>query len=179
MRSYLPEAKDGSKVLITTRNEEIALHATSQEEIVGTSLNSEEEIAQHANSQALIYRLRIMNDDESWQLLLKKTFGSRSTSGILTPELEVLGKNIVAKCKGLPLAIVVVGGLLSTKEKTTSSWEKVLASIDWHLSQDPESCMGILALSYNDLPYYLKSCFLYCGIFPEDSEIKTSKLIQL
>ncbi|RVW81253.1 Disease resistance protein RPM1 [Vitis vinifera] len=46
-------------------------------------------------------------------------------------------------------------------------------------NQGPESCMGILALSYNDLPYYLKSCFLYCGIFPEDSEIKTSKLIQL
>ncbi|RVW30629.1 putative disease resistance protein [Vitis vinifera] len=120
LRSYLPEAKDGSKVLITTRNEEIALHATSQEEIAWTSFNSEEEIAQHANSQALIYRLRIMNDDESWQLLLKKTFGSRSTSG----------------------------GLLSTKEKTKSSWEKVLASIDWHLIQ-------------------------------EDSEIKTSKLIQL
>ncbi|KAJ9681492.1 hypothetical protein PVL29_020387 [Vitis rotundifolia] len=179
LRSYLPEAKDGSKVLITTRNEEIALHATSQEEIARTSLNSEEEIAQHANSQALIYRLRIMNNDESWQLLLKKTFGNRSTSGILTPELEELGKNIVAKCKGLPLAIVVVGGLLSTKEKTRSSWEKVLASIDWHLSQGPESCREILALSYHDLPYYLKSCFLYCGIFPEDSEIETSKLIQL
>ena len=29
LRSYLPEAKDGSKVLITTRNEEIAQHATS------------------------------------------------------------------------------------------------------------------------------------------------------
>ncbi|KAJ9678204.1 hypothetical protein PVL29_022943 [Vitis rotundifolia] len=141
LRSYLPEAKDGSK-----------------EEIAWTSLNSEEEIAQHANSQALIYRLRIMNADESWQLLLKKNFGNRS-----------------AFFQSLPLAIVVVGGLLSTKEKTRSSWEKVLASIDWHLSQGPESRMGILALSYNDLPYYLKYCFLYCGIFPEDSEIKTSK----
>ena len=39
--------------------------------------------------------------------------------------------------------------------------------------------MGILALSYNDLPSYLKPCFLYCGVFPEDSEIKASKLIRL
>ena len=27
--------------------------------------------------------------------------------------------------------------------------------------------------------YYLKSCFLYCGIFPEDSKIKARKLIQM
>ena len=158
LRSHLPEAKDGSKVLITTRNEEIALHATSQ---------------------AFIYKLRLMTDDESWHLFLKKTFQGTSTPHTLSRELEELGKKIVAKCKGLPLAVVVLGGLLSTKEKTKPSWEKVLASIEWYLDQGPESCMGILALSYNDLPYYLKSCFLYCGIFPEDSEIKASKLILL
>ncbi|RVW20170.1 putative disease resistance protein [Vitis vinifera] len=135
LRSHLPEAKDGSKVLITTRNKEIALHATSQ---------------------AFIYELRLMNDDESWQLFLKKTFQGTSTPHTL-----------------------IRRGLLSTKEKTKPSWEKVLASIEWYLDQGPESCMGILALSYNDLPYYLKSCFLYCGIFPEDSEIKASKLIRL
>ncbi|KAJ9681490.1 hypothetical protein PVL29_020385 [Vitis rotundifolia] len=158
LRSHLPEAKDGSKVLITTRNKEIALHATSQ---------------------AFIYELRLMNDDESWQLFLKKTFQGTSTPHTLSRELEELGKKIVAKCKGLPLAVVILGGLLSTKEKTKPSWEKVLASIQWYLDQGPESCMGILALSYNDLPYYLKSCFLYCGMFPEDSEIYASKLIQL
>ncbi|KAJ9681491.1 hypothetical protein PVL29_020386 [Vitis rotundifolia] len=158
LRSHLPEAKDGSKVLITTRNKEIALHATSQ---------------------AFIYELRLMNDDESWQLFLKKTFQGTSTPHTLSRELVELGKKIVAKCKGLPLAVVVLGGLLSTKEKTKPSWEKVLASIEWYLDQGPESCMGILALSYNELPYYLKSCFLYCGIFPEDSEIYASKLIQL
>ena len=68
---------------------------------------------------------------------------------------------------------------MSTKDKTKASWEKVLANIEWHLDQGPESCMEILALSYNDLPHYLKSCFLYCGIFPEDSEIDVSKLIKL
>ncbi|RVW81175.1 putative disease resistance protein [Vitis vinifera] len=158
LRSHLPEAKDGSKVLITTRNKEIALQATSQ---------------------AFIYELRLMNDDESWQLFLKKTFQGTSTPHTLSRELEEPGKKIVAKCKGLPLAVVVLGGLLSTKEKTKPSWEKVLASIEWYLDQGPESCMGILALSYNDLPYYLKSCFLYCGIFPEDFEIEESKLIGL
>ena len=160
LQPYFPEAKDGSKVLITTRNKEIALHATY--------------------SEAFIYELRLMNDDESWRLFLKKAFRrTGTTTPTLTTELEELREKIVTKCKGLPLAIVVLGGLLSTKEKTKQSWEKVLASIEWHLDQGPESCMGILALSYNDLPYYLKSCFLYCGIFPEDSKIKARKLIQM
>ncbi|KAL6322736.1 hypothetical protein AAG906_015422 [Vitis piasezkii] len=40
------------------------------------------------------------------------------------------------KCKGLPLAIVVLGGLLSLKDLTRDSWLKVLKSMDWHLSQE-------------------------------------------
>ena len=156
---YLPES-NGSRVLITTRNQQIALDA-----------------------YAKLYRLRPLGEKESWELFLKKTFltGSRSTiSQVECPaELEDVGKKITGKCKGLPLAIVVSGGLLSRKEKTPSSWEKILRSMEWHLSQGPESCMEILALSYRDLPYFLKSCFLYCGVFPEDCEIKASKLIQI
>ena len=156
---YLPKS-NGSRVLITTRNQQIALDA-------------------HATP----YQLCPLGEKESWELFLKKTFptGSRSTiSQVVCPaELEDVGKKITGKCKGLPLAIVVSGGLLSRKEKTPSSWEKILRSMEWHLSQGPESCMGILALSYRDLPYFLKSCFLYCGVFPEDCEIEASKLIQM
>ncbi|XP_074569100.1 disease resistance protein Pik-2-like [Curcuma longa] len=36
----------------------------------------------------------------------------------------------------------------------------------------------ILILSYNDLPYYLKSCFLFLGIFPEDYEIGRKHLMR-
>ena len=142
---YLPES-NGSRVLITTRNQQITLDA-----------------------YAKLYQLCPLGEKESWELFLRKTFptGSRSTiSQVECPaELEDVGKKITGKCKGLPLAIVVSGGLLSRKEKTPSSWEKILRSMEWHLSQGPESCMGILALSYRDLPYFLKSCFLYCGAF--------------
>ena len=145
--SCFPESSNG-KVLITTRNQEIASHANSQ-----------------------LYKLRLLNKTESWDLFLKKI--------VVPAELEDLGKKMTAKCHGLPLAIVALGSLLSRKDKTTSSWRKVLESLEWHLNQGPESCFGILALSYNDLPYYLKSCFLYCGLFLEDSEIKVSKLFQM
>ncbi|KAL6321054.1 hypothetical protein AAG906_012039 [Vitis piasezkii] len=137
--SCFPESSNG-KVLITTRNREIASHANSQ-----------------------LYELRPLDESKN----------------VLTAELKDLGKKMTAKCDGLPLAIVALGSLLSRKDKTILSWEKVLKSLKWHLNQGPESCFGILALSYNDLPYYLKSCFLYCGLFPEDSEIKVSKLFQM
>ena len=56
----------------------------------------------------------------------------------------------------------------------------MLASIEWHQDEaGSESFMGILASSYNDLPYYLKSCFLYCGIFPQEFEINAWHLIQM
>ena len=67
-----------------------------------------------------------MNEDESWHLFPKKTFQgmtSTTTCTALTSELEELGKKIVRKCEGLPLAILVLEGLLSTKDKTKPSWE--------------------------------------------------------
>ncbi|RVW81196.1 Disease resistance protein RPP13 [Vitis vinifera] len=98
-----------------------------------------------------VYELPIMDDDESWELFLKKTFGARDNTHVPSSKtLEELGRKIVAKCNGLPLAIVVLGGLLSTKERQNHHGRECL-----------------------------KSCFLYCGIFPEDSEIKASKLIHL
>ncbi|KAL0421973.1 UNVERIFIED_CONTAM: putative disease resistance protein [Sesamum latifolium] len=38
---------------------------------------------------------------------------------------------------------------------------------------------NILSLSYNHLPNHLKPCFLYIGAFPEDYEIRSSRLINL
>ncbi|XP_059599002.1 disease resistance protein RPH8A [Vitis vinifera] len=155
---YFPDSVNGSRVLITSRNKEIGFYA---------------------DPQAIPHELSFLTEEESWELFLKKIFLAGSANAVCPRELEELGKKIVANCGGLPLAIVVLGGLLSRKEKTPLSWQKVLDSLTWHLNQGPDSCLGVLALSYNDMPYYLKSCFLYCGLFPEDSEIWTDKLIRL
>ncbi|CBI40287.3 unnamed protein product, partial [Vitis vinifera] len=88
----------------------------------------------------------------------EKNFSDRKNNYYLPSRVEELGKKIVAKCRGLLLAIVVLRGLLSRKEKTQHSWRKVLDNVNWHLNKGPHSCLGILSLSYNDLPYYLKSC---------------------
>lgn len=98
-------------------------------------------------------------------------------------DLERLGREMVGKCGGLPLAIIVLGGLLATKDPL-SEWEMVhryLTSylITGEMHEKQSRLSDVLDLSYRDLPYQLKPCFLYLCQFPEDSEIPTNKLIRL
>ncbi|PIN23002.1 hypothetical protein CDL12_04276 [Handroanthus impetiginosus] len=97
--------------------------------------------------------------------------------------MERLGKVIVGQCGGLPLAIIVLGGLLMTKS-TLSKWRTVHQYFNSFLrrgrsSRETGRVHEVLALSYHDLPYQLKPCFLHLGNFPEDCKIPTRKLYPL
>ncbi|KAL0376909.1 UNVERIFIED_CONTAM: putative disease resistance RPP8-like protein 2 [Sesamum calycinum] len=97
--------------------------------------------------------------------------------------LEEFGKEIVKKCGRLPLAISVIGGVLRQENKPIE-WEKVCRNIDSYLQrgkgmEKDKRVEQILDLSYNLLPYNLKSCFLYLGCFPEDEDIETENLYLL
>ncbi|KAH0775840.1 hypothetical protein KY290_007251 [Solanum tuberosum] len=95
------------------------------------------------------------------------------------PLLEKTGKHIVKQCRGLPLSVVVVAGLLGKMDPTHDNWKKVEENLNSFFGTVSERCQSILSLSYNYLPQYLKACFLYVGGFPEDREIDVSKLIKL
>ncbi|KAK7266996.1 hypothetical protein RIF29_19658 [Crotalaria pallida] len=94
-------------------------------------------------------------------------------------ELQDISYEIVQKCEGLPLAIVAVAGLLSTKDKTIFEWKKIFKYLSFELECNPHlvKLTRILALSYDDLPHYLKSCILYFGIYLEDYSVRSSRLI--
>ncbi|KAL7236955.1 hypothetical protein ACSBR1_020108 [Camellia fascicularis] len=93
-----------------------------------------------------------------------------------------LGKAMVKHCGGVPLAIVVLGGLLAIKY-TLNDWKEVSENISYDLGKGKGRAgvpiTEILALSYQDLPYHLKACFLYLSHFPEDHDISAKKLIQM
>ncbi|XP_058114604.1 probable disease resistance protein RF45 [Magnolia sinica] len=155
LNDTLPAVENGSRVMITTRIKVVALHA---------------------DAQSLPYELLTLGKDESWNLFCRKAFPGHGN--ICPDKLKQLGEKIVEKCCGLPLVIVVIGGLLSTK-KEEWEWQNVSESITWQINQGQEEISEILSLSFRDLPYHLKPCFLYLGIFPEDYEFRAKKLIQL
>ncbi|KAL0327026.1 UNVERIFIED_CONTAM: putative disease resistance RPP13-like protein 3 [Sesamum angustifolium] len=131
-------------------------------------------VAKHANPSREPHNLRFLTPDESWTLLQRKALGAENCP----EELVKDGKHIANECHGLPLAIVVIGGILL--QKGTDWWEQVAKSVDAYIAMDQEKRMdNFIALSYNHLPYHLKACFIYFGMFPEDYEIPVWKLVRL
>ncbi|PHU28196.1 hypothetical protein BC332_00289 [Capsicum chinense] len=154
LKMAFPNTASGSRILLTTRNRDVA---------------------SYANPEGSPHHLRFLTNEESWELLSKKVF----RKGSCPLELEDIGLQIAKKCYGLPLAIVVVSGLLLKKEKTRDWWKKVANDVSSYVARDPKQCMDVLALSYKHLPDHLKVCFIYFGIFPEDFEIPVWKLLRL
>jgi disease resistance protein RPM1 len=60
-------------------------------------------------------------------------------------------------------------------------WKKFYDSLNSELECNPHltTITKILSLSYHDLPCYLKSCYLYFGVFPEDYSITSERLLWL
>ncbi|KAI3957596.1 hypothetical protein MKW92_027760 [Papaver armeniacum] len=156
LKPAFPDGKRGSKILLTTRNRGVALQA---------------------DPWSLHLEPQLLNEEESWELLCKKAFpkATRDTNSY-PANLEKLGRDMVRKCGGLPLAICALGGILATKREDIKEWRYVHRDVASNING---GVMGILALSYNDLPVHLKPCFLYLGLFPEDFAIPRKKLIRL
>ena len=88
-----------------------------------------------------------------------------------------MAKKMLKSYQGIPLAIIVLLGLLVTRT-TLEEWQAMLNHIISHhmgkVHQQPYE--KVIGLCYYDLPYYLKNCFLHLGNVPEDFEILVSKL---
>ncbi|KAL0308053.1 UNVERIFIED_CONTAM: putative disease resistance RPP13-like protein 3 [Sesamum calycinum] len=151
---FFPNDGNGSRILITTRLLDVARPLCFNNHY---------------------FTMNFLDEDNSWNLLCEKTFAQKSCP---YPELEEIGRNIARCCRGLPLAIIVIGGLLANSKKAREYWEFLVENITSFINfGDDDYCLKILSLSYNSLPIHLKSCFLYMRVFPEDDEIEVSKLI--
>ncbi|KAL4616017.1 hypothetical protein ACB092_07G169100 [Castanea dentata] len=145
-----------SKILLTSRNEKVHLHV---------------------DPGGFLYKLQHLDEARSLELLEKIAISRREDSMAKTC-MDQFGKEMIGYCGGLPLAITVLGGLLATKQ-TLGEWQDVLKHAKSYIHVEDSRVNNVLALSYNDLPSYLKPCFLYLGHFPEDFEIPTKELIRM
>ncbi|XP_027337022.1 putative disease resistance protein RGA1 [Abrus precatorius] len=152
VRKYLMCGAQDSKILVTTRSENVAKAMTAS-----TS-----------------YPLKGLTDEESWSLLKNIAFEDDSR---VNRNLESMGKEIAKKCKGVPLAVKTLGGLLRGQNQE-SRWENVLHGDFWKLCEEQDSVMPILKVSYHNLSSDMRQYFAYCSLYPKDSEIPKDELIK-
>ncbi|XP_075479745.1 putative late blight resistance protein homolog R1C-3 [Primulina tabacum] len=155
IKSFLPDNGNGSRVMVTTRLSNVAENFLS----------------------CTPHQLHFLDKDQSWVLFCDKVFGKESCC---PPELEEVGKTIVRNCRGLPLAIVAISGLLAKSSPTVEYWEYVAKNTYSELTMGGDGlCFEVFSLSYKHLPVHLKPCFLYMAMFPEHHKIRISRVVKL
>ncbi|KAH0713107.1 hypothetical protein KY289_009066 [Solanum tuberosum] len=153
LRNLFLHGDIGSKIIVTTRKESVALMMGS----------------------GAIY-MGILSSEDSWALFKRHSLENRDPKE--HPELEEIGKQMADKCKGLPLALKALAGILRCKSEV-DEWRDILRSEIWELPSCSNGILPALMLSYNDLPSHLKQCFAYCAIYPKDYQFCKDQVIHL
>ncbi|XP_049362305.1 putative disease resistance protein RGA1 [Solanum verrucosum] len=151
LRAVLKVGASGSFVLTTTRLEKVG-------SIMGTLQP---------------YELSNLSPEDCWFLFIQRAFGHQEE---INPNLVDIGKEIMKKSGGVPLAAKTLGGILRFKREERE-WEHVRDSPIWNLPQDESSILPALRLSYHHLPLDLRQCFVYCAVFPKDTKMAKENLI--
>ncbi|KAL6603555.1 hypothetical protein ACP70R_043916 [Stipagrostis hirtigluma subsp. patula] len=141
----------GSKVLMTTRRKDVSSLAVDN----------------------YVIELKALTYAESWELFCKKAFCA--SKGIVCPEsVRSSAEKIVAKCQGLPLAIVTIGSTLSYHELEEREWAFFYNQLSWQLANNPELSWiaNVLNLSLN-----AKGPVAY--LYPKDQKIKRKFISKL
>ncbi|KVI04289.1 putative late blight resistance protein homolog R1A-10 [Cynara cardunculus var. scolymus] len=155
LKLFFPHENTGSRILLTSRLNEVALHA---------------------KPHGFVHSLPYLTEAQSWELLCQKVFhGDECPGWLIKP-----GMQIARKCQGLPLSVVVMAGILAKETTRSYLWENIACSVGSYILSDQElGCLETLALSYHHLPHHLRECFLYLGGFPEDFRINAKRLTWL
>ncbi|XP_073008685.1 putative disease resistance protein RGA3 [Typha latifolia] len=141
------------KILVTTRNDGVA--------VVMQTLSP--------------YRLGYLPEGQCWALFQHYAFGGMDC--VERSNLEKIGKEIVSKCGGLPLAVKSLASLLRF-EVDEDCWSEILESEEWQSDVDNETFVA-LRISYQRMPSYLKPCFRFCSMFPKNYMLSKTELTRL
>ncbi|XP_030926575.1 putative disease resistance protein RGA4 [Quercus lobata] len=143
----------GSKILVTTRNSSVAT-------IMCTTTT---------------YNLEGLPEEDCMSLFVKLAFKVGQENQY--PNLLNIGRKIVKKCKGVPLAVSTLASLLYSK-LDEHEWMSIRDNEIWNLEQKEGDILPALKLSYNQLSFHLKQCFAFCSLFPKDYDFNNVQLIQ-
>ncbi|XP_057957197.1 putative disease resistance protein RGA3 [Malania oleifera] len=123
------------------------------------------------------HHLGTLSEEYCWAIFEQKAFVDYGA--LKTQDFIDIGRGIVKKCGGVPLAAKVLGGIIRFKREE-QEWLSILESETWNLPESEDGIIAALKLSFDNLPSAsLKQCFAYTAIFPKDYVIERVKLIQL
>lgn len=153
LRELLMNCPSGSKIIVTTRSKAVAT----------------------ITSTISPYNLTGLSEDDCLSLFLKCAFRE---PGDWLPNLVAIGKEIVKKCGGVPLAVKTLGSLLymNTDEQ---EWLRIKDNDIWEIDQKHSDILPVLRLSYEYLPSHLRQCFAYCSMLPKGLQIPREEFINL
>lgn len=170
IKSFLPEVKNGSKIIVTTRFQAVAKACNQNEE------------------SDKVHTIKTLDSREAAILFERVVSESRSTKAGQKKKNEKPPDRIWEICGGLPLAIVAMAGHVACNpHRTRKKWNDVCKSLfpetldtrfGKHKSDtpNPEEVTKILNYCYNDLPADVKTCSLYLSIFPKGFKISRKRL---
>ncbi|KAL5203642.1 hypothetical protein ABZP36_008513 [Zizania latifolia] len=161
IRDSLPKNDKGAIVVVTTR------------------FNSVAEACRRQKGHVL--KLKQLSQESSYDLFLQII-----SANDMYPTRPIDARIIMKTCGGLPLAIVVVAGLIASKLKSNidSSLDHHLKEVEKALSAElgsnltTEGVSQIINHCYKNLPAELKTCLLYLSTFPKGRSISRKRLIR-
>ncbi|XP_056171290.1 disease resistance protein RGA2-like [Syzygium oleosum] len=154
LRDLLIGGASGSKIIVTTRDSEIAL-------IMGTYP---------------AHNLKGLSRNDSMALFKKWAFDEKEKEP--RPDLLEIGKDIVNKSQGVPLLVKTLGCLLFLNDDDRH-WTHIRDSETWALADAKKDILPVLKLSYDHLPSHLKRCFATFSLFPRGYAIDDDHLTSL
>ncbi|XP_017603650.1 probable disease resistance protein At5g63020 [Gossypium arboreum] len=153
----LPNKENGSKIIFTTRSEELCGYLGAEERIKVECLPPEQALS-----------------------LFSMTVGEHVLNS--NPEIPKLAEIVSARCSGLPLALLTVGSVMASR-KSYHDWicaVEMLQSYPSEFSGMGDQVFPPIKFSYDNLTSSVaRKCFLYCSIFPENCTISVDELIDL
>lgn len=151
----LPNDQNESKLIFTTRSEEVCGLMEAQQNIKVECLTQDKALC--------LFRMKVGEN----------TFNS-------DPRIPELAEVMAAECNGLPLALVTVGRAMASR-KDPDDWVSETKKLRNAPSDFPgmDEVLLPLKFSFEKLPNAtLKSCFLYCCLFPAGYNIRKEELIE-
>ncbi|GFZ06579.1 NB-ARC domain-containing disease resistance protein [Actinidia rufa] len=123
-------------------------------------------------------KVDVLDEEQSWQLFTQNAGKVASLEHI-----KPIATEVCKECCGLTLALIIVGA--SMRGKTAEAlWKDALNALQMavpHTKGIEDKVYRPLKWSYDSLYFQgmdIKSCFLYCSLYPEDFSIGVRELVQ-